>query len=193
MSILTNPPADYVEIEGMRYKVHTDFRNWIRIGSILSCSEQDMKIRLIEAFKLCYLPGSLPPSLEGASYAMLRFYAGAEEQRPEAHGREPESRRPIYDFEYDAEYIVAAFWGQYNIDLTQAQLHWHIFKALFAGLCENNKICKIMEYRSVDVSKIKDKEQKRFYRKMQRLYRLPDMRSQEEKEADMMRTLAEAF
>lgn len=50
-----------------------------------------------------------------------------------------------------------------------------------------------MEYRAVDLSTIKDKEQKAFYRKMKQIYRLPDSRSEEEKEAAMIDAFAAMF
>ena len=66
-------------------------------------------------------------------------------------------------------------------------MHWWKFKALFDGLNENTEIVKIMGYRSVNLSQIKDSEKRNYYKKMKRLYAIPDMRSQEEKEAEFAR------
>jgi hypothetical protein len=60
---------------------------------------------------------------------------------------------------------------------------------MFEGLKVENKICEIMGYRAVDVSKIKDKEEKKRYKKLQREWALPDDRTEEEKERDF----ADAF
>ena len=130
--------------------------------------------------------------MEGAVYALLGFYAGAQKQ-PQAEKENSHRKSPVYDFEYDAEYIFAAFMAQYKIDLSETDMHWHKFRALFLGLGEDNKICKIMEYRAMDLTQIKNKEQKAFYRRMKRLYRLPDMRTEEEKEVDMISALSEVF
>jgi hypothetical protein len=46
-----------------------------------------------------------------------------------------------------------------------------------------------MGYRAVDLSKIKDKETKRKYKRLKQEYALPDERTEEEKENDF----AEAF
>jgi len=83
------------------------------------------------------------------------------------------NKKRIYDFEYDAPYIYAAFLAQYRIDLQRDMLHWWQFAALFKALGEDNQIVKIMGYRGMDLSKIKDKEQKAQYRKMQKIYALP--------------------
>ena len=63
-------------------------------------------------------------------------------------------------------------------------MHWWKFKAMFNGLKSDNKIVEIMGYRAIDLSKIKDKEEKKRYKELKRIYALPDMRSQEQKESD---------
>ena len=64
--------------------------------------------------------------------------------------------------------------SQYNIDLQDIEyLHWWKFKAMFNGLNSDNKIVEIMGYRSIKLNAIKDEEQRKHYRKLQRLYRLP--------------------
>ena len=81
----------------------------------------------------------------------------------------------------DADYIYSAFMSQYNIDLQDIEyLHWWKFRALFDSLNENNRLSKIIQYRSMDLSKIKDKEQKKFYKNMKKLYKI-DTISEEEK------------
>ena len=87
-----------------------------------------------------------------------------------------------FDFEYDAELIYSAFMQQYKIDLSEAQMHWWKFKSLFGGLSEDTHFVKVVQYRTMDLSKIKDKVQKKHYSKMKALYKLPDNRSEEQKE-----------
>ena len=73
--------------------------------------------------------------------------------------------------------------SQYKIDLYSIDyLHWWKYKALFKGLTEDNEIVKIMGYRSMDLSKIKDKEQKEHYKKLKKMYALPVKVSETEKE-----------
>lgn len=192
MSILTEPLRDFVEIGGKRYGVNTDFRTWLKIAAILTDANMEAGEKIVESVKLCYRRGTLPDNAEEAVKAMLDFYVG---EKNKAQTREVKTGKvtPMYDFENDSELIFAAFWAQYGIDLTETNLHWHKFMALFSGLGEEHKICKIMEWRAADISKIKSKEQKAFYRKMQRIYRLPDKRTAEEMEADMIRALSDGF
>ena len=53
------------------------------------------------------------------------------------------------------------------------------------GLNEENEICKIMEYRSVDLSKIKNKAEKERFARLKRRYALPDTRTAEQKQMDI--------
>ena len=41
-----------------------------------------------------------------------------------------------------------------------------------------------MGYRAIDLGKIKDKEEKARYKKLKKIYKLPDMRTEAQKEAD---------
>ena len=52
--------------------------------------------------------------------------------------------------------------------------------------CQNIGYLCVIKYRSIKLSDIKNKEQKRFYAKMKKLHRLPDNRSEEQKERDLL-------
>lgn len=189
MNILTDRLPESVEVDGKEYAVHTDFRNWIQFEIVFSGDRMD-ESKFMKMLELCYI--DLPPSLGGAVQSMFWFYTGGDNGEKK-NAPESEKKRQIYSFEFDADYIYAAFLTQYKIDLQTADLHWWQFKSLFKSLDNNNKICKIMEYRAVDLSQIKDKEQKKFYRKMKALYRLPDLRSEEEKEKAMIESMSSLF
>lgn len=188
MNILLDRLLDYVEADGRRYKIKTDFRVWIRFDVLISQGQLAPET-LLEILKLCYNldhSHTMPPTAEKALYALACFYTG-EQIGNEKKEAQTEKQKRIYSFEADADYIYTAFMSQYGINLNKIKyLHWWEFKALFCGLDDTHKLSKIMEYRAVDLSKIKDKEQKRFYTKMKRLYSLPDNRTQEQKEADML-------
>lgn len=186
-----------VVVDGTDYPIHTDFRNWIRFELLMLDSGMDEAKKAAALLALCYVK-ALPPTLEQAAQAMTEFYMGGAAQlrrRPQTGGQDGQgaAARPIYSFEHDAPYIYAAFLSQYGIDLTEANLHWWQFKALFGALGEDNLIVKIMEYRSADLGKIKDKHQKAFYRRMKAAYALPDTRSEDEKEKQIAQAMASLF
>ena len=51
-------------------------------------------------------------------------------------------------------------------------MHWWKFKALMENLNEDTQFVKIMGYRAIDISKIKDKEEKARYKKLKKIYAL---------------------
>lgn len=184
MNILTDALPDSVTIGGESYSMHTDFRRWAAFEIIMTDGRRDDAEKIAAILKM--YAKKLPPKMDSAIHAAVAFFAGGKETVEQPQGKEARPQKRIYSFEHDADAIYASFCAAYGIDLCSANLHWYQFRALFLGLPEDTKIMQIMGYRSTDLAKIKDKKQKDFYRKMKRIYRLPDMRSDEERERDMM-------
>lgn len=140
-----------------------------------------------EMFSLVFY--KLPPNFMAALEAMGEFYSHAEKTSPSKQ-KESTNAKKVFDFDFDGDLIYAAFLQQYKIDLCLHELHWCQFKALFNCLAEETQFVKVMQYRSINLAEIKDKKQRKFYRKMKQAYRLPDNRSEAQKEADMNEALA---
>lgn len=195
-NLLCDPLPHSVEVEGVSYPIHTGFRNWIRFELLMLDGLTGEAEKAAQLLGLCYVR-AVPPTLEQAARAMTEFYMGGRRRSREAgakqSGEAAAAKKPIYSFQHDAPYIYAAFLTQYGIDLTAADLHWWQFQALFDALGEENMIVKIMEYRSADLGRIKDKHQKAFYRRMKAAYALPDTRSEEEKERQIAQAMASLF
>lgn len=186
MNLLTERPPDYTVVDGVKYPVYTDFRNWIQIEIILSRGNLSGK-EAAQALTLCYR-SALPPTPVDAMQGLFSFYACGKEpenDKDKTDKTDKASKKPIYSFEYDAEHIYSAFLTQYKIDLGTADMHWWTFRALFAGLTEENTIVKIMQWRSMDLTKIKDKKERARYRSLKNKFALPDMRTPEQCEQDM--------
>lgn len=189
MNILSDRLPDTVTVDGSQYPIHTDFRTWIIFEGLISDNTVPMMERMLAMIELCYIEHP-EPSIE-AVMALLGFYMGNRKQGQ--GGSENKAGKPNYSFEHDAEYIYAAFFTQYHIDLQTADLHWYQFKALFAAIDDTTMFGKILGYRGMEPSKIKDKEQKAFYRKMKSLYKLPDNRTPEQIERDMISEMENLF
>lgn len=87
--------------------------------------------------------------------------------------------KKAYCFEQDADLIFAAFYGQYHIDLSDAEgLHWWKFRALFRGLPSDCELVKVMGYRTADLKGM-GKAQKKLYEKMRKVYAIKNKRSVE--------------
>ncbi len=171
MNILIDLLPKEVDIEGEDYKINSDFRTSILFELLMqdnSISEED---KIIQALELYY--PILPKDLNKAIEKILWFYrCGKDEVENKNKGTGKSTN--VYSYDYDDDYIYSAFLDQYGVDLQDVEyLHWWKFKAMFKALKEDNEIVKIMGYRAMDVNKIKDKEQKAHYTKMQELYKIP--------------------
>lgn len=107
--------------------------------------------------------------------------------------RERARRTAVYDFDEDFEYLWGAFLSEYGIDLAECRMHWWKFRALMMSLSEDCRFSKILAYRSMDTSKIENREVRRFYEKMKRRLSLPDRRTAEERERDTAECLEVFF
>ncbi len=196
MNILIDLLPDHVEIDGKKYSINTDFR----ISILFELLMQDRTILDSEKIYMAldlYYP-QIPHNLEQAVDKMLWFYrCGKDDEDDSVRNGSPTGSGKasmIYSFEHDAEYIYSAFLDQYGIDLQDIEhLHWWKFRALFKGLKDDNLICKIMGYRSIEITNDMSDSEKKYYRKMKQIYALPDNRTQEEKERDFINAIASIF
>ncbi|MBN1058547.1 bacteriophage Gp15 family protein [Clostridium botulinum] len=181
MSFLTGVLPIDVIINNKKYEIRSDFRTSILFSKLIESELNEDTI--IEILKLYYPKWNEldENDINVAFYNILWFFRCGEEEL-ENNKKSNSNNSKIFDYEKDANYIYSAFLSQYNIDLNDIEyLHWWKFKALFDSLNDDNKIVEIMRYRAMDLSKIEDKEQKKFYKKMKDLYSL-DVISKEEKE-----------
>lgn len=169
------------------FKLRTDFRESIKFELLMQDNKIDEQTKIVQALKLYYYDISRITDIKQAINDILWFYGcGKQEINVDDNKNEnKESNKQIYSYEFDDEYIYSAFMEQYKIDLNSIKyLHWWKFKALMNSLNENTQFVKIMGYRAIDLSKIKDKDMKLNYKKLKKQYALPDMRTIEQKEVD---------
>ena len=166
------------------FKIRTDFRESIKFELLMQDNKIEDTEKIAIALNLYYY--EIPENIEKAIEEMLWFYRCGKEIKASQSGNIKNNQ--IYSYEFDDAYIYSAYKDQYKIDLnTIRYLHWWKFKAMFEGLKEDNKIVEIMGYRAIDLGKIKDKDEKVRYKKLKKIYALPDMRTPEQKEADFGR------
>ncbi len=176
-----------VQVNGM--VINTDFKISILFELLMQDEKIKKELKIMKALQLYYPDFKKISDYEKAIEQMLWFYRCGKELANSNKSNGNNKYNQIYSYEFDDNYIYSAFLQQYNIDLQEIKyMHWWKFKALFDGLNENTEIVKIMGYRSVNLSQIKDIEKRKYYKKMKRLYALPDMRTQEEKETEFARS-----
>lgn len=121
--------------------------------------------------------------------AILTFYRCGEPERPPT-GRTERS----YSFSADERRIYAAFSEQYNIDLYAVPyLHWWKFSAMFLGLSDTTEIARIMHIRAAKFEKGMTAKERAALRRAKRLYALPDMRTDEQRDDDFANAFAAGF
>ena len=159
-------PPKFIEVDGVGYPIETDFRVWIDFSQkITNLSDEALLNEILKFIETQGLPVS-----EESLQAVLTFYSCGEKPKPEkknasvSHGR-------AFDFEKDEELILAAFVSQYHINLRKEHLHWWDFIAMFKGLKDDEKICEIMGYRTMDINNVSD-SQKAYYRRLKEKYSL---------------------
>ena len=184
---ITQRLPDYIEVCKKKCRINTSFRVWIRV-SLLIYENIDLETKLINLIKLCYI--DIPPTLKDGIQGIFLFLSGGEDNTNEKCAS---TKKALFDFDADAGYIYAAFLKEYGIDLSVCDMHWHKFLALFNALPQECEFLKIVSYRGADLSKIKDKEQRSFIRRMKLRYALPDKRSDEEKDRDIINELEGLF
>ncbi len=181
MNLLIDVIPTTVNIDGVDYEINSDFRTSILFELLMLDDDISDEEKAIQALELYYYP-TCPHNIKEAFNKLIWFYKCGKDN-PQIKGTSnAKSNKQIYSFEYDDDYIYSAYLDQYCIDLQDIEyLHWWKFKAMFKALKEDNMIVKIMSYRNMDLSSITDKEQKKFYNDMKKLYEIPKSKNETEK------------
>lgn len=178
---------DIEDVVKKRIKVQfdTNFRTCILFETMMQDPNYSLEVKTYQAINLFYPKIEEIKDIDKALKDIVWFYTiGKSEEETSQRGTNRKTKQ-IYSYIFDNELIYSAFKDQYNVDLQDINyLHWWKFKAMFEGLKSDNKIVEVMGYRATELNTIKDKEMKKFYKKMKRLYALPDMRTEEQKEYD---------
>jgi len=195
-NLLTDVPPETVNVEGIEYAINSGASVMIKIALLIeegmAADDQERSRLLIEELRLFYR--DLPRDLTAATETMLEFYSFSSDSRAASKPKTKQDRlrvkMPPYSFAYDAGLIYAAFAQQYP-GRDMARLHWFEFRALMAGLTEETLFQQVVGFRTMEIPESMSKEQKKYYRRMKRLYALPDKRSAGEKDQDFAAALSQ--
>lgn len=190
-NILTGILPNYIVIGKEKYKINTDFKIWIKFEELLLGGGNASEI-FTEAIVLCMdkrvKTPSLPPSFKETIEGLCDFYFC----RDKSNVKECSSSRTpkrLYSFSEDAELIYAAFLQEYGIDLSESEMHWWKFRALFTSLSGKSKFCSVMKIRAADLSDIKDVKAKNNLSRLKSIYALKDLRSESERDSELAEAL----
>lgn len=164
-----------LEVHGDFYPIITDFREYIRLLDMLKCKELN-DIQRIMILKEYFLKDISIDS--EAIHALTEFITmdlkNCEKKEEYQKDQEETGNKNLFSYETDYPYILSGFLRDYGIDLeTVNYLHWWKFRMLFDGLSEDTEIKQRIMYRGINLSEIKDKEERKRISKIQRSIQLP--------------------
>lgn len=164
-----------IDVNGQEIQIITDFREYVRLIDMLKDTELDpieKKYFVEQYFK------EPPQDFEVAMEALTDFVtmSTVDDKTNKSEEQEEERvKKDVYSFQIDYPFIFSAFLHDYGINIrTIPYMHWWEFRMLFAGLSDDTEIKQRIRYRSIDLSEIKDKEERKRIEKIQRAIRLPE-------------------
>jgi hypothetical protein len=148
---------EYVKVEDKKYKINTDFRVAIECQNIATNEIiGDYERALAIVYKLFGEEGiNTPQHYEKLLELAIKYLSCGKEVDNKTN------EEPDMDFTQDMDYIEASFMSDYNIDLTNTEMHWWKFYNLINGLSnsEMGNCCvlnRVRNLRTYDTKDIKD-------------------------------------
>lgn len=148
---------EYVEIDGKKYKINTNFKTAIECQSIaMDENIGDYERALAVIYKLFGEEGiNTPIHHERLLELALKFLSCGKKIENTSN------EEPDMDYEQDMDYIEASFMSDYQIDLVDSNMHWWKFSKLINGLSnsEMGNCCvlnRVRALRNYDTKDIKD-------------------------------------
>lgn len=163
-----------IVVGGREIAVVTDFREYIKLIDMLNDDELKSweKVSYLKQYFL-----EEPEDFEKAMEQLTAFIVMEVETKEEKGNQDnaESDKKEVYSFEYDFPFIFSAFLSEYGIHLKKIPyLHWWEFRNLFKGLSEDTEIKKMIAYRSINPSEIKDENERKRIVKIQRAIALPN-------------------
>ena len=167
-----------LEVHGEFYPIITDFREYIRLLDMLKCKELNEIQRIMILGEYFLTDISID---QEAIHALTDFVTmdlkekeNNSDSEEEGEGQEETEKKNLFSYEIDYPYILSGFLRDYGIDLeTVEYLHWWKFRMLFDALSDDTEIKQRIMYRGINLSDIKDRDERKRILKIQRSIQLP--------------------
>lgn len=182
---------EYVEVNGHRYKINTDFRVAIecnRIATDNTIGDYERALAIIYT-----LFGEEGINSQGDMEKLLEM---AKKYLLCGNKQIDNDEEPDMDYIQDMDYIEASFMSDYHIDLENTKMHWWKFSKLMNGLSnsELGNCCvlnRIRNLRNYDTKNIKDSKEKQKIEEAKRRVALHKKTATKEQEENAMGVLKE--
>ena len=170
INLLYESLPDTITVDGKDYLINTDYKYWIELSDALNNPNVDNEY--LANVLMGLFADEIPKFSNNVFLSIMDFFNG-NVRDSKGNGKDEKKTKKVYDFKIDAEYFISAFLIQYNINLFEDDLHWWKFLALFNAL-DKCELTERIHYRSVDLSTIKDKDERKRIRKIQNELKLDD-------------------
>ena len=151
----------YVEVDGKRYEINTDFRVAIKCNEIATDNSiGDYERALAIIYTLFGEEGINTPKHYEKLLELSKKYLLCGDKQLDT------TDEPDMDYVEDMDYIEASFMSDYHIDLSETQMHWWKFNNLINGLsnselgdcCVLNRIRNLRNYDTKDIKDSKERQ-----------------------------------
>lgn len=192
-NLLTDKLPTSVIVDNVEYPVNWDAGTMIKISILIENStalNDEDSINLINEELGLFFNAKIPSNTHDAMSALIDFYTYSKSKsETKQNPNKVQSSKRSYSFQHDSDLIYAAFLQQYpGRDIKT--LHWFEFKSMMEGLTDDCLFVKVIQYRTMKIPSSMSKSEKSFYRRMKRLYALPDDRPKEMKDGEFAAALA---
>ncbi len=168
---MNNP--EYVEIDGHKIKINTDFRYALRCQEIVKDNSiTDMEKEIGVVYTLFNIDNiNILDNIETYLKMALKYLQGRPSKAKERSIKENKQQIDM-DYNEDIGFIISSMWQEYKIDITQEKIHWWLFLDLLNGLSSDCIFNQIREIRNKDISTIKNRELRNEMIKLKKIYSL---------------------
>lgn len=167
---------EYAEVDGVRYKINTDFRVALRCFEVIEDSSISDEERAFAVVFLLF--GDVPIDRMEEFLRIAGDYLRCGESNESQTATEKDM-----DFSADERYIVASFMSDYQIDLYKTDMHFWQYIRLIQGFTDKCVMSRVREIRTYDLNEVKDPKTRAKIVKAKEAVALPDKFTKAEQEA----------
>lgn len=178
---------EYVEVNGKKYKINTDFRVAIDCNEIALDQSIDDEERVYAIIYKLYGDKGLNDTENHEELLKLA-------QKYLTCGKELKNdNKPDMDFKQDLGLIEISFLSDYHIDLSKEKMHWWKFNEAINGLSSSelgncSLLNKVRNIRNKKLSDIKDSKERQEMKELQEIWALkrnlkPKVHTEEQKQS----------
>lgn len=178
MSLVGSPPPLTVSVGGEDVPINTSHHCGVRVAAIID--DPTIDDRTARAAILAnYFPGiDISHYDQNALFEAAIVFHRCGEPLPDpnkAKKKRKKSAARIWDWEYDAGFLVSDFQREYRLDITNPKkhIHWWRFKILVDGLSDTSSTMTVRGIRGRSLSNCKSKEERELLIKQKKAVALP--------------------